>query len=129
MAVGLVYLAFPAAIMAAFAPRDAPATIVALGAPLLALSAAWQLFDAVSMVTGETLRSAGDTKWCMWARLGIAWLLFAPLSYTSVAWSGGDPLVAIWCIVLYIGLLAAALHWRFRGGKWREIELTEETLV
>jgi MATE family multidrug resistance protein len=129
-AVGLLYFSMPDLVLRNFAPPTANAdALVELGGAMLRVSVAWQLFDAVAMVTGETLRSAGDTKWCMWARLGIAWLLFAPLSYSSVSWSGGDPLVAIWCVVIYLGTLAAALHWRFRGGKWREIGLTEDALV
>ena len=75
--VGVFYLCFPAMVMLWFAPRDdASPELVAVGAPLLALSAGWQLFDAISMTFSETLRSTGDTAWPMWARLIVAWVLF-----------------------------------------------------
>ena len=129
-AVGLLYFSLPDLILRNFAPPTANAdALVELGGAMLRISVAWQLFDAVAMVTGETLRSAGDTSWCMWARLSIAWFVFTPLSYATVSASGGDPLVAVWCLVGYLALLAGVLYWRFRGGKWREIELTEDAVV
>ena len=39
---------------------------------MLALSALWQLFDATSMTLSEALRAAGDTTYCMNARIVLA---------------------------------------------------------
>lgn len=126
MTVGLVYFIFPSYMLGMFAPpTEKGAALVLLGTAMLRISVAWQLFDAIGMVLGETLRSAGDTQWCMWARLAIAWLLFAPMSYLAVDWSGGDPLVAITCMVVYLAVLSGVMVFRFRSGAWRTIELTE----
>ena len=123
--VGVFYLCFPAMVMLWFAPRgDASPELVAVGAPLLALSAGWQLFDAIGMTFSETLRSTGDTAWPMWARLIIAWALFLPLSYLTVIVLEGGGLAAIGCMIVYLGALALLLGWRFRSGVWRQIELT-----
>jgi len=122
---GLVYILWPEAIMVWFAAPGADASrLVEVGAPLLALSAAWQLFDAIGMTLSESLRAAGDTAWPMWARLVIAWVVFLPAAYVSViVWDGGG-IAAISCMVLYLALLAGVLSLRFRGGAWRTIELT-----
>jgi MATE family multidrug resistance protein len=126
VSVGVYYLLFPTFIMQMFAPRgnESP-ELVRVGAPLLALSAAWQLFDAMAMSFSETLRSAGDTAWPMWARLIIAWVLFLPLSYVSVIVLEGGGLAAIGCMIVYLAALSGVLALRFRGGVWRSIELTQ----
>ncbi|NVB38546.1 MATE family efflux transporter [Pseudenhygromyxa sp. WMMC2535] len=124
--VGLLYLAFPAVIMAWFTPagQDTSA-LVSVGAPLLALSAVWQLFDAAGISLNETLRAAGDTLWTMWARLGLAWALFVPTSYLAVGHFEGGGLAAIACLATYLAALAGVLALRFRAGAWRSIQMTE----
>jgi MATE family multidrug resistance protein len=126
VSVGVYYLLFPTFIMQMFAPRgnESP-ELVRVGAPLLALSAAWQLFDAMAMSFSEILRAAGDTAWPMWARLIIAWVLFLPLSYVSVIVLEGGGLAAIGCMIAYLAALAGVLALRFRAGVWRSIELTQ----
>ena len=91
------------------------------------LSSAWQLFDAAANVLSEALRGAGDTAFPLWARIAIAWGIFAPGSYVSIVYFGGGELVAVGWIVAYLGLLALVLGWRFSTGAWRRIELTEST--
>jgi hypothetical protein len=61
----------------------------------------------------------------MWARLALAWLLFAPGGYIAVNVLGGGPAVAMLCLVVYLALLAAVLAWRFYvAAAWRDIDLT-----
>ena len=126
VAVGLAYLIVPRLLFAPFA-RD-PASAEALLAPgtrMLALSAAWQLFDATVATLAEALRAAGDTAFTMWARLAVAWLLFAPGSWLTVRRLGGGDLSAVGWIVAYLAVLAGVLLWRFRSGAWRRLELVE----
>ena len=130
--VGLFYLAIPGPIMGLFAPRDAGSElpeIVEVGALLLALSAAWQLFDAIGISVSEALRAAGDTAFCLWARLLVAWLLFVPGSWLAVNAWGGGAVAAILAIVAYLAVLAGVLGLRFRSGAWRRIQLTEDVVV
>ena len=122
---GIVYLVFPEPLMRIFESTEVPSErLVQVGATVLAVSAAWQLFDAVGMTLSEALRAAGDTTWPLWARVVIAWVLFAPMSWIVVRVLDGGPVGAMLCLVFYIGALAAALLWRFRSGAWRRIDLT-----
>jgi MATE family multidrug resistance protein len=126
LSVGVVYLLMPGPIMRLFAPDGAgdQAEIVAVGASALALSAAWQLFDALTMSVSETLRAAGDTAFSLYARLAVAWLLFVPGSYVAIAVAGGGPNAAILAVVAYLAVLSVVMGWRFRTGRWRRIQLT-----
>jgi len=110
--------------MSWFAPPGESGNLLAIGATLLAISAAWQLFDAIGITVGEALRAAGDTTWCLYARVMLAWLVFAPASVVVVMVMDGGYVEAILCVAGYIAILSALLVWRFRSGKWREIDLT-----
>jgi MATE family multidrug resistance protein len=124
-AVGLAYFLAPEMLFAPFAPTgDAGNDLRSVGARMLALSAAWQLFDAAAATLGESLRAAGDTVFAMWARTVLAWLFFAPASYVTVAHLGWGDGGAVFWLVAYLALLAAVLALRFQSGAWRRFRLT-----
>ena len=131
--VALVYLAAPRFFMGPFiadnANPEAAEAFLKVGAHMLVLSCLWQLFDATSMVLSEALRAAGDTFFTFLARFGIAWAFFVPGAWLTVRKFGGDESAAVLWLAGYLGLLALALGLRFRSGRWRTIELTEEVLV
>lgn len=128
--VGLAYLFLPRLLMSAFAPPDASApALLAVGAMMLRVTAVWQIFDALGLAFGEILRAAGDTAWCMWARLVVAWLVFWPVAYWAVVVRDGGPAAAIWSVVFYLAVLAVALGFRFRSGAWRRIQMTGHDAV
>jgi MATE family multidrug resistance protein len=130
IAVGLLYLIAPRDLIAVFAPADAPVdALVAAGSAMLITSALWQAFDACAITLSETLRAAGDTTWTAGARIILAWAVFIPAAYLSVTVLGGGVVAAMLCLAGYIALLAAAFAWRFRSGKWKQIELIEPSLV
>jgi MATE family multidrug resistance protein len=132
VAIALVYLIAPAALIGFFRPdeplfgaAEIPFTaLLTTGTLMLQLSAAWQLFDACAMTLSEALRSAGDTTWPMLARLGLAWVLFLPAGIVSVMVLDGGATAAMVCLIVYLAALAGLLAWRFRGGAWRKIDLT-----
>jgi MATE family multidrug resistance protein len=125
VSVGLVYFCLPRQIMRAFASRAGSSELVVVGASMLALSAAWQVFDALGLTIGEALRAAGDTAWCMWARLLSAWTVFVPVAWWVVTLRHGGPAAVIGVTIFYLAVLAGAFLWRFRTGAWRLIELVE----
>jgi MATE family multidrug resistance protein len=124
-AVGLSYLFLPDVLVSIFTPPDEDATkLMEVGTVLVAMSAAWQLFDAIGMTLSETLRAAGDTAWTLWARIILAWVFFVPISILTVIVFDGGHIAAMLCIAVYIAVLAALFFWRFRSGRWRDIDLT-----
>ena len=125
VAVGIIYFTMPALLMSAFKSEAGSDDLVRIGAAMLAMSAAWQVFDAFGITVGEALRAAGDTAWCMWARLGTAWLLFVPAAWWMVTVKHGGPVAVIGVIVFYLAVLGMAFVWRFTSGAWRRIELVE----
>ncbi len=123
--VGILYLAFPSKLMGVFAPGQGdPTNLLAVGGTMLALSACWQLFDAVVISISETLRAAGDTTWCLWARFVLAWLVFMPIAYFVVAVRHHGHVGALLCMLGYLGLLALIFWYRFHSGAWKKIDLT-----
>lgn len=127
--IGVLYLLAPAKLMALFDSEGRSTVLVTTGATMLAISAAWQLFDAIGMTLSETLRSAGDTLWTATARFVLAWAVFLPAAVLVVVeWDGGA-LGAMACLVGYLALLAGAFAYRFKAGAWRKIELIEPKLV
>jgi MATE family multidrug resistance protein len=124
-AVGILCLVAPALLIAPFARGQGGPEVAEIGARMLMVSAAWQLFDAIAMAVAEALRSAGDTFFPMMARIAIAWLVFVPGSYITVTHYGWGDVGAIGWLVLYLVLLAIVVSLRFRSGAWRTMELVE----
>jgi MATE family multidrug resistance protein len=131
VAIALLYCIAPRRLLGLFAGMDAAASahFITLGATMLVISAANQVFDAIGMTLAETLRAAGDTTWPMTARLLIAWTVFVPGGYAIVNILGYGAVGAMFALVVYIALVAVALVYRFRGGAWKTIELIEPKLV
>jgi MATE family multidrug resistance protein len=125
VAVGLIYFTMPGLLMSAFDSGAGSHNLVRIGAGMLAMSAAWQVFDAFGITVGEALRAAGDTAWCMWARLATAWLIFVPVAWWTVTVKGGGPVAVIGVVVFYLAILGVAFVLRFRTGAWRKIDLVE----
>lgn len=122
--VSCAYLAWPDVLLRGFDHEvQRESQFVQVGATLLAISVLWQWFDAVVSVCGEFLRAAGDTLWCLLARLIIAWAFFLPCSILVVFRWGGQHEAAMYCVVAYLGITAVALSYRFYTGRWRTIQL------
>jgi MATE family multidrug resistance protein len=130
--VALLYLMEASWLMRLFQPRDIEAeALMTVGTTMLALSAIWQLFDAVGITLSETLRAAGDTAWCMGARIVLAWVVFMPFAWLSVVMFHGGVNYVIAAMVVYLALLSVVFALRFASGKWRNIDLVgaEPSLV
>jgi MATE family multidrug resistance protein len=122
--VGLLYLLLPGPIFGLFDPGDGSIDeLLAVGTTMLGLSAIWQLFDAAGITLSESLRAAGDTTWCMAARVVLAWLLWMPLAWVAVRTFHGGASTVIASMIVYLAALALALGLRFASGRWREIDL------
>ncbi|MGE0400947.1 MAG: MATE family efflux transporter [Kofleriaceae bacterium] len=127
---GVLYLVFPERLLGLFDSEGSSGdAFVAVGATMLLISAAWQLFDAIGITLSETLRAAGDTTWTAAARIVLAWGVFFPVAYVVSRYANGGAVGAMLCLVGYLMLLAGLFAYRFRSGRWRSIELIEPKLV
>lgn len=130
---GLAYLALPSLFLNPFLPEGPSTDFLRIGAAMLGICALWQLFDAVGMVLGEVLRAAGDTVWCMGARIVAGWCVFVPLAWLTSRVLDAGLTSVVSSMVVYLAVLAVALVWRFASGRWRRIDLvggsTEPQLV
>lgn len=121
---GLLYVFAPGLLISAFTdPEKTQDAFVQAGVRMLMLSSVWQLADAAGIVLSEALRAAGDTAFCLWARLSVSWLVFVPGVLLSVRVFGGGDVVAVAWMAGYILLLAVIMAIRFRGGAWRRLDL------
>jgi MATE family multidrug resistance protein len=102
-AAALTFLLAPAAIMRAFTTDPA---VIATGASLLAVAAAFQLFDGIQVVATGVLRGTGDTRTAMLANLVGHWALGLPIGWL-LAFRLGFGVVGIW-LGLTLGLVAVA---------------------
>jgi MATE family multidrug resistance protein len=128
--VGLLYAIAPAQLIGLFKAHDVSSSaMLDAGASMLMMAALWQFFDAIGMTLSEALRAAGDTAWCMFARIVIAWAIFLPAAWFAVYVLGGGARTVAAAVLLYLALLAVALGFRFAGGRWRTIALIELKLV
>lgn len=124
VSIGAIYWLAPAQLIGLFRPRDVPAEeLVAIGATMLALSAFWQLFDALGMTLSEALRAAGDTTFCMNARIVLAWFVFTPGAWIAVRVLEGGVYEIMGSVIGYLALLSLVLGLRFASGRWRNIDL------
>jgi multidrug resistance protein, MATE family len=110
---GLVFVSIPRVIARAFSPDPA---VVRIGATLLLVAAAFQLFDGVQVVTTGALRGAGDTKTPMLANFVAYWFIGIPLGY-FLCFRLGWGALGIWiglCVGLMIIGSALLITWHRR---------------
>jgi MATE family multidrug resistance protein len=116
--VAALFVGLPHHLLAIYT-RDAD--VLALGRPLLALGAAFQVCDAVGIVVSGALRGAGDTRWPFLVQTSLAWLVRLPLAYGFAVLLGGG-VVGAWCgEFVFVSILSGVLWWRFRAGAWRDV--------
>jgi MATE family multidrug resistance protein len=78
IALGAVLFAFPRSLLSVF---TTDAQVLAIGARLLAIAAAFQLFDGTQAVTTGILRGIGDTRTPMVMNVIGHWMLGLPVGY------------------------------------------------
>ena len=98
--------------------------VLGLGANLMLLAAAFQIFDAMSISYGSALRGAGDTKWpaivlaayCYGIVIAGGWLL--TVARPELGSYGPWIMCTIYAIVLSL-----TLRYRWVRGEWQKIDI------
>jgi MATE family multidrug resistance protein len=108
--------------------------VVALGVVLLWIAAGYQLFDGLQLGSGFALRGAGDVRVPAMIFFALAWGVFVPLAHMLSFAPGegwfealpqfGHGAVGGWfALLIYVVLLAGAMHLRWRASAWQRIRL------
>ncbi|MCA9524061.1 MAG: MATE family efflux transporter [Myxococcales bacterium] len=78
---------------------------------------------AVGMIMAQALYGAGNSKFVMYAEALLHGVLLVPLSYALGIWLDWG-MFGIWVAALtYMLMLAVVMSWKFREGKWKEIQI------
>lgn len=83
-------------------------------------------FDGLQMVAGGCLGGAGDTKIQFYYIMILGYLLFLPLVYLFAFVLKWGVFGAWLASAIFILSFASLLYYRFRSGKWKNIELVED---
>jgi MATE family multidrug resistance protein len=101
-----VFLLFPHAVLRVFSTDPG---VLAIGASLLAIAAAFQLFDGIQTVLTGALRGAGNTATAMWVNFVGYWILGLPLGYFLCFHRGYGIFGLWWGLTLSLILIAIFL--------------------
>jgi MATE family multidrug resistance protein len=104
MVIGMALFAWPAPLISAFTTDQ---RVIDIGVRLLAIAAAFQLFDGTQAVVTGVLRGVGETRTPMIINVIGHWLFGLPVGYALCYWYGWGVL-GLW-IGLSVGLIFTAL--------------------
>jgi multidrug resistance protein, MATE family len=102
--IGLVFILFPLPLLR---PFSADPGLLGIGMRLLAIAAAFQLFDGTQAVATGVLRGLGDTRTPMFMNVIGHWLFGLPAGYALCFWFGWG-VAGLW-VGLSIGLTFVAI--------------------
>jgi MATE family multidrug resistance protein len=108
--------------------------VIALGAVILWIAAAYQSFDGLNLAASFCLRGAGDAFVPAMLVLVLSWLLFIPLAHMLTyergqGWVEGLPQFGLGAIggwiaaVVYIAALGLAMLMRWRSRAWEGLRV------
>ncbi len=103
-------------------------SVIAIGKFAMYAFAITQVPKALNNVLSGNLRGAGDLKWLMWLviagvlllEIGLNSVFAFVVTWPSILWA----LMGIWFVqTLDEFIRMSANYWRFRGGKWKFLEI------
>jgi MATE family multidrug resistance protein len=109
---GIVFVLAPGTIVRIYTPDP---KVLDVGVSLLAVAAAFQLFDGIQAVTTGALRGAGDTRTPMICHLLAYWGLGLPLGYVlcfRFHWGAVGLWAGLCLALIVIGSVLLAVWWR-----------------
>lgn len=112
MGIGAVFYLAPAPLLRAFSRE---AEVIRLGTTLLAIAAAFQLFDGAQAITTGILRGAGDTRTPMVANVIGHWFIGLPIAYHLCfvrAWGVSGLWVGLSAGLVLVSIALTLAWWR-----------------
>ncbi len=110
------------------------AAVIALGAQLLWVAAAYQFFDGLNLASGLCLRGAGDAMLPATLVIVLSWLVFVPLAHmlSFAPGQGWVDFLPQWglgarggwfSVVIYTLLVGTTLVARWRSRAWQQLRI------
>ena len=118
----VLFLVYRVELIEVFATGDEHfADILTLGSAMMVGLVTYMLADATILITGGTLRGAGDTRWVMLVSTTLHLIMLAAQYMVIVVWKL-DALVSWWVFVCMLLSIAICYLWRLLQGRWRRPE-------
>jgi MATE family multidrug resistance protein len=106
----IVFLLAPHFILDIYTNQEA---VVSMGVPLLAMAAAFQVFDGIQTIATGALRGLGETRAPMLANLAGYWIFGLPLGY-FLCFSRNRGILGLWTgLTFALVLIAVTLLWKW----------------
>jgi len=130
--VAAIFALFREPILMAFFERDpefsepdalSARELTALSVAPFLLMLTFQIVDAAGIILARGLTGAGEVMYVMWAEFGVAWIICIPATLLGVHLVSDPLLGAWWGWGAYCTAWAAAMACRWRGGKWRHLDV------
>ena len=108
----IVFLVAPHAVLIVYTNQE---EVVAMGVPLLALAAAFQIFDGIQTISTGALRGLGETRVPMLANFAGYWIFGLPLGYV-LCFRHQQGIFGLWTgltlALIFIALILLFQWWR-----------------
>lgn len=122
--IGLCFFVFKDSLMAMWSTDG---KVIDTGIKILICAAIFQVFDAATIIYNGSLRGAGDTVWIAVASAIGAVGILGGGGWVMLTYFEGLGVVGPW-IAATVNIIAVGLanRWRFKSGKWMEIDLFKQ---
>jgi len=118
----ILYITFRFPLVEVFSPPEGDfSEIRDLSAFMMIGLSSYVIADAMIIITGGVLRGAGDTRWLMYASVGLHWAMLIAQYYVILVWEFG-PRVSWLTFCAMIFAIAIVYIWRLQNGVWRDPE-------
>ena len=118
----VLYITFRFPLVEVFSPPEGDfSEIRDLSAFMMIGLSSYVIADAMIIITGGVLRGAGDTRWLMYASVGLHWAMLIAQYYVILVWQFG-PRVSWLTFCAMIFAIAIVYIWRLQNGVWRDPE-------
>ena len=118
----VLYITFRFPLVEVFSPPEGDfSEIRDLSAFMMIGLSSYVIADAIIIITGGVLRGAGDTRWLMYASVGLHWAMLIAQYYVILVWEFG-PRVSWLTFCAMIFAIAIVYIWRLQNGVWRDPE-------